>query len=319
MKVIELFAGIGAPRMALNNLGIKHEVIGISEILNTSIKMYNAIHGETKNFGDITQITSLPECDLLHFSSPCVDFSSAGKRLGMDGNGGSKLIYEVYRLLDDYNDRNQLPKYLSFENVPDLKTKSKFLPEYNKLISKLEENYNVYDSILDAQYFNNATIRKRLFVIAIRKDIDDKSFKMPEQNTLTSLRINDFLLPPNEKYLWPREIKFHSLIDNEEKVDTTRKLGWLETDCGHETQSNRVWSINGFCPTITCSAQFIIRKNNKYYRLTEEELWYLQGFSKNDYDKIRGKFSKSAIIKAVGNSIALGPLEAIYKNLFIKN
>ena len=55
MKVIELFSGIGAPRMVLNNLGIKHEVIGVSEIDKNAINMYNTIHGETNNFGDITK------------------------------------------------------------------------------------------------------------------------------------------------------------------------------------------------------------------------------------------------------------------------
>lgn len=75
LKVIELFSGIGAPRMALKSLGIDHEVIGISEILSTSINIYNLLHGETKNYGDIRNIEELPKCDLIHFSSPCIDFS----------------------------------------------------------------------------------------------------------------------------------------------------------------------------------------------------------------------------------------------------
>lgn len=127
LKVIELFAGIGAPRMALKSLNIKHEVIGISEILPTSIGIYNAIHGTTKNYGDILKIKELPEVDLIHFSSPCIDFSQAGKKMGMNGNGGSKLLYEVYRLFLNY-DKSKLPKYFSFENVPDLKTKKSFFP-----------------------------------------------------------------------------------------------------------------------------------------------------------------------------------------------
>lgn len=75
MKVIELFAGIGAPHMALNKNNIDVEVVGISEIEKSAIEMYNIIHGETKNFGDITKIKSLPYCDFLHFSSPCQSFS----------------------------------------------------------------------------------------------------------------------------------------------------------------------------------------------------------------------------------------------------
>lgn len=314
MKVIELFAGIGAPRMVLKKLGIEHETIGISEIDNNAIKIYEAIHGQVENFGDITKIEHLPYCDFLHASSPCQTFSQAGKKTGTKGESG--LIFEFYRLMQDYYDRNELPKYISFENVANLKTR--FKNDFNTLINNLKKwGYNVYEDILKAQYFNNATRRERLFVIGIRNDIDI-NFEMPTNETMTDLRISDFLLDNiDKKYAWPHTPIFHSLNDNEERIDTTRKLGWLETGCGHETQSNRVWNRNGLCPTITCGAQFIIKDDKYGYRkLTEEELWRIQGFSQEDFEKIRGKFSKSAITKVVGNSIALGPLEAIYRNLF---
>lgn len=317
MKVIELFSGIGASRMVLKKLGIDHETIGISEIDSNAIKIYNTIHGETNNFGDITKIEHLPYCDFLHCSSPCQSFSQNGKKTGIKGESG--LIFEFYRLMQDYYDRNELPKYISFENVANLKTK--FEDDFNMLISNLKKwGYNVYADILKAQYFDNATSRERLFVIGIRNDLNI-NFQMPANEKITELRISDFLLDNvDKKYAWPHTPIFHQLNNNEEKIDTTRKLGWLETGCGHETQSNRVWNVNGLCPTITCSAQFLIKdKQYGYRKLTEEELWKIQGFSQDDFEKIRGKFSKSAIIKAVGNSIALGPLEAIYKNLFINN
>ena len=59
----------------------------------------------------------LPKCDLIHFSSPCIDFSQAGKKLGMSGKGGRALLYEVYRLFSNY-DKNLLPKFFSFEKLP---------------------------------------------------------------------------------------------------------------------------------------------------------------------------------------------------------
>ena len=317
MKVIELFAGMGAPRMGLKKIGVEHEVIGISEIDNNAIKIYNTIHGKTNNFGDITKIEHLPYCDFLHCSSPCQSFSQNGKKTGTKGESG--LIFEFYRLMQDYYNRNELPKYISFENVSNLKIK--FIDDFNLLINNLKNwGYNVYENILSAQYFDNATIRERLFVIGIRKDINT-NFQMPIEKNITDLRISDFLLKNvDSKYAWPYKPIFHPLNDNEERVDTTRKIGWLETNCGNETQSNRIWNRNGLCPTITCSTQFLIKDENYGYRkLTEEELWRIQGFSQADFEKIRGKFSKSAIIKVVGNSIALGPLEAIYRNLFINN
>ena len=63
LKVIELFAGVGSQRMALRNIGVEHEVVGISEFDKFAEKSYMAIHGDTINFGDITKIESLPTCD----------------------------------------------------------------------------------------------------------------------------------------------------------------------------------------------------------------------------------------------------------------
>lgn len=48
LRVFEAFAGIGTQRMALRNLGIKHEVVAISEIDKFAIKSYEAIHGKTR-------------------------------------------------------------------------------------------------------------------------------------------------------------------------------------------------------------------------------------------------------------------------------
>ena len=64
MKVIELFAGVGSQTQALKNLGIKHEVIGISEIDKYAINSYEQLHGTVNNFGDISKIDILPTADI---------------------------------------------------------------------------------------------------------------------------------------------------------------------------------------------------------------------------------------------------------------
>ena len=99
IKVIELFAGVGSQAMALRNIGIDYEVIGISEIDKFASKSYEAIHGKTCNFGDITKISELPYCDLLTYSFPCQDLSVAGKQKGIDKGTRSGLLLEVKRLL----------------------------------------------------------------------------------------------------------------------------------------------------------------------------------------------------------------------------
>jgi hypothetical protein len=75
IKVIELFAGVGAQRQALKQAGIEHEVVAISEIDKYAEKAYELLHGETRNLGDIRKIQELPNADLWTYSFPCTDIS----------------------------------------------------------------------------------------------------------------------------------------------------------------------------------------------------------------------------------------------------
>ena len=73
LKVFEAFAGVGSQHMALRNLGVDFEVVGVSEIDKFAHQSYEAIHGETKNFGDISKLQpeDLPDFDLFTYSFPC--------------------------------------------------------------------------------------------------------------------------------------------------------------------------------------------------------------------------------------------------------
>lgn len=73
LKVFEAFSGIGSQTQALKNIGVEHEVVAISEIDKYAIASYEAIHGPTKNLGDISQLEDddVPECDLFTYSFPC--------------------------------------------------------------------------------------------------------------------------------------------------------------------------------------------------------------------------------------------------------
>lgn len=91
LKILELFSGYGSQALALENLGLDF-TSDISEIDKYAIDAYNQIHGQTKNYGDICGIdeTELPEYDLVTYSSPCQDFSLAGKQRG--GRKGPGLV-----------------------------------------------------------------------------------------------------------------------------------------------------------------------------------------------------------------------------------
>lgn len=82
-KVNELFSGIGAFRKALIRLGIPHEIVGISEIDKYAIQSYEAIFGETRNYGDISKVSKLDYADLWTYGFPCQDISLAGNQAGI--------------------------------------------------------------------------------------------------------------------------------------------------------------------------------------------------------------------------------------------
>lgn len=104
LRVIELFAGIGAQAAALDLIGAEWESVNIVEVDPYCVTSYNAIHGTDYKPSDITKVERLPECDLLTYSFPCTDISNAGKQKGLaEGSGTrSSLLWEVYRLLKAY-------------------------------------------------------------------------------------------------------------------------------------------------------------------------------------------------------------------------
>lgn len=297
--------------MALRDNNINFEVIGISEIEKLTTQAYNLIHGDTLNFGDITKIKELPECDFLHASSPCQGFSTAGKQDGIKGESG--LIFEFYRLMDNYYKRGKMPTYISFENVPELKTL--FTNIYNDLIKRLQNwGYNVYDTILKASDYGNPTKRERLFVVGIQKDKDHNFFnitRLEKEEANSMLPFLEEKAP--EDFYCAEGIVFHSR--KTKKVNKGETLGYLELGVNKYTQSNKVYDKEDICPTITTAARYWIQQGNRYRTLTPKELWKISGYSKEDWDKIENAFTKRRLTMMIGNSIALGPLSAIYKEL----
>ena len=79
LRVLELFAGIGACSKALTNLGIEHEIVDAVEIDKYAIRSFNAIHGTNFEPQDITKWDKDIKADLIMHGSPCQDFSDSGQ------------------------------------------------------------------------------------------------------------------------------------------------------------------------------------------------------------------------------------------------
>lgn len=148
----------------------------------------------TNNLGDISRIKELPYADFWTCSFPCTDISVAGKMKGLNPDNGtrSSLLWDNIKLLNKAKDNNTLPKYIMFENVKNLVSK-KFIDDFNNLIDVLGElGFNTYWSVINGKDCGIPQNRERVFVIAIRKDIDTNEFAFPKSFD-TGIRLKDVL------------------------------------------------------------------------------------------------------------------------------
>ena len=275
-KLFEAFSGIGCQRMAFNKLGIEVEMIGISEIDKYAIQSYMAIHGETKNYGSITDIESLPQVDVFTWSFPCTDLSKAGKQKGLT-NTRSGLVYEVLRIL---HNTEKKPKVLIMENVVDL-VQTKFIKEFNEIQLELEEmGYSNYVETLNAKHYGVAQNRDRVFMVSI---LGDYYYEFPKPIQLEK-RLKDYLEDDvDEKYyLSDKLLNFfqENSIKNEEKGNGFRfkpkneesianavttlagnrmddnfitkpvRIGGLYDDENGKHQAGSIWETEALSPTI---------------------------------------------------------------------
>ena len=197
IKILELFSGYGSQKLALDYLGIPCESTQC-EIDKYAVEAYNQIHGETENLGDICKVdeTKLPYYDLITYSSPCQDFSVAGLQKGGDKDSGtrSSLLWECERIIKAVK-----PKYLLMENVKNLvgkQHKHNFIAWLNTLDAL---GYNNYWQVLNAKDYGIPQNRERVFVVSIRKDIQ-QGYTFPEKIPLEK-RLKDVLeTNVDEKY-----------------------------------------------------------------------------------------------------------------------
>lgn len=179
---IDLFAGIGGFRIAMQELGGK--CVYSSEFDAQAQKTYMANYGEMP-FGDITkEITKsyIPDhFDVLCGGFPCQAFSMAGKRLGFEDETRGTLFFEIEEIL-----RRKQPKAFFLENVKGL-----MIHKGGQTIKTILEHLDKvgYDVVppqtVNAMDFGVPQHRERVYIIGFRKDlhIDISKFKYPEPQT----------------------------------------------------------------------------------------------------------------------------------------
>ena len=354
VKVGTFFSGIGSPEMAFKRLkdnGVinNYESVFFCEVDKYAIKSYCAIHGQSpnKNLGDITKINGadLPYCDIWIGGFPCQDISMAGVRRGFDFNSNtrSSLGWKMIQFLKEVKDP---PKVVIFENVAAI-TNVKMRKTLNLFKEDLESlGYSLYDHVLTALDYGTPQNRERYFLVAIKGNY---LYYFPDKIKL-KLRLKDLLekeIDPNLVLSEKVPFDLHSFVENKNYTKNSklvcknlkdRRRKYIinlyrfidgKNHCGRDTSSKynqtaRLWSMNGYCPTLTANStedtsKMIIYKDNCFFvkKISTLESWRFMGFSDEDFYKAKSVgISHRQLFKQAGNSIATNVIYYILKKLF---
>lgn len=334
IRLIELFAGIGAQAKALERLGCEFEHYRIVEFDKFAIKSYNAIHGcnftpvdITKIGGDDLGIVNTDKyCYIMTYSFPCQDLSIAGKQKGMSkrNNTRSGLLWEVERLL---NECDELPQVLLMENVTQIHSK-KNNDEFIKWMMFLEsKGYSNYYADLNSKNYGVPQNRNRTFMISI---LGKYNYSFPKNIELTQTMQDRLEWTVDEKY-YINTLKSKELISfliNKGKVDGKKTVtGLFSQQCSKfdkKTDTANTLLARDYKGFGNQSMNGIIEKNtetiensNKYRirKLTPKECFRLMDFDDDDYEKCSLVNSDCQLYKQAGNSIVIAVLEAIFKQM----
>ena len=353
LRVITLFSGYDSQCLALNRLGIEYDLVAWSDIDKFAIEAHNALFPkfEGRNLGDVSKIDwkKIKEpIDLLTYSSPCTDFSMAGKMAGGEEGSGtrSSLLWEVDKAIQQIK-----PKYLLFENVPAIVC-AKFSQMFNKWQKRLDGyGYTNFVQIMNAKDYGCPQNRRRLFMVSILNCVKPYYFPKPftlEKNVSGLLERN-----VNEMY-YLSESRVSDLLQRvvkNEDPELCQVLGWTRDKKGVVTDYHPVVVAN--CVTankrdntqnyvlqqtllngdkegnITTPKQGhkhmgvleVLKGGQKYLvmvrKLTERELYRIMDVDEKVIDKILStSIPRSQHPKLAGNSIVISCLYHIFKNLF---
>lgn len=235
LRVFTAFSGYDSQCLALDRLKEHHpqfdyELVGWSEIDKYAIQAHNALYPQyaDRNFGDISKIdwAQVPDFDLFTYSSPCQDFSNAGRQMGgVEGSGTrSSLLWECRRAI-----LAKKPKYLLLENVANLVSK-KFRPLFNKWQQELSDyGYSNFAQLLNVKDYGVPQNRNRVFLVSI---LGKAWYNFPQKFKLDK-RLKDVLEEHvDERYYLSDKIIAGFESHRERMEQKGNGFGWNPTEGG---------------------------------------------------------------------------------------
>lgn len=278
--------------MNINNesksLKKRWELVNFCEFDKYATRSYCAIHNvdESKNLGDITKVdeNELDDFNMICGGSPCQDFSVAGKQKGSVWTC-KECGHEYNPLTVHWNERDKCPNCVS-KNID--KTRSSLLVEYLRVVrankpnfgiyenvknivgkqfkdttfklftDELEEyGYNVYWKVLNAKNYGIPQNRERVYLLFIKKDLDNGKFKFPEPFD-NGLRLKDLLEDEVDEKFYISDEKTKKFIKNlntndSDNVDmgSPKFIGNVNREDFGTGYAGGVWDDSHISPTLT--------------------------------------------------------------------
>ncbi len=313
LTFIDLFAGIGGFRIALEHFGAK--CVFSSEWDKHAQHTYFANFGEIPH-GDITKIeaSEIPAHNILCAGFPCQAFSISGKQLGFDDARGT-LFFDVARIA-----KHHQPEIIFLENVRNFK-KHDGGKTLKTVLGVLDEiGYDFWHSVLNASHYGVPQNRERIYFVCFRKDLGIDSFTFPKP-TYEATILKDIVLPDGEtlKYIIDRtdisldesKIPQSGLFEVANlrpiRIGTINKGG----------QGERIYSELGHAVTLSAygggpgSNTGVYLINGRIRKLAPRECARLQGFP----DSFVIPVSDSQAYKQFGNSIPIPVVKHIIQQV----
>ncbi|MBR4301200.1 MAG: DNA cytosine methyltransferase [Bacteroidales bacterium] len=306
---IDLFAGIGGFRIAMQNLGGK--CVFSSEWDKDAQKTYFANFGEVP-FGDITK-QHIKDCipqkfDILCAGFPCQAFSIAGHRKGFEDTRGT-LFFDVAQILKD-----RKPRAFFLENVKNLKSHDSG-NTYQVIENTLKDlGYIVYSNVLNSMtHANIPQNRERIFIVGFdpKRVPNHTSFKFPEAIELSKTIHDCINLEETDKKLFYSEEHMYYPMLKEAMVNPNTIYQWRRKYV-RENQSN-------VCPTLTANmgegghnVPLIITPSG-YRKLTPKECLNFQGYPEEyNFPNI----AQSKKYKQAGNSVTVPLIQRVAQKIY---
>ena len=301
---IDLFAGLGGFRIALESLGAK--CVYSNEWDKAAQDTYKANFGDMPE-GDITKVDekSIPDHDILCAGFPCQPFSISGKQKGFEDSRGT-LFFDVARIV-----KEKKPKIVFMENVKNFATHDNghTLDVVKRTMQEL--GYTFYQKVLSAVDYGVAQKRERIYMICFRNDLNVDSFKYPEPIKLKK-HVEDYLInDENElKKLYVDRKDMHLQYSNDNIYsDKSIRLGTVNKG----GQGERIYSTKGIAITLSANGGGVFAKtggylvNGKTRKLHPRECARIMGYP--DSYKICNNMNEA--YKQFGNSVVIDVLQYI--------